>query len=966
MSKITDDYFEYYTKYTKEYGKNTCILMQIGSFYEMEMVKNETESIGNLIDVCELLNIQVTKKNKSISLVDRSNPYFAGFPKHSINKFLPILLENGYTVVLIDQDETEKTRGKKTRSVAGIYSPGIQPLDLEDKTYEGNNLTSILIESYIGEKCSYSIANINMSTNLFETYEGHSDNIESLLDEIYRILIRYNTKEILFNILTFGTETEYEYEYVCNYLDIIDKKIHIHWNCQPGKDYKEITKIDYQNAFFKKIYTSINFGLLDPIEYFGLEKMPITVLNCVLVLQFIARHDIKYTENFAIPVVINEYDHLVLEMNCLDQLNIVNNNEKDKISLFHILNKTKTSIGKRGLKRLLCKPFKDPLIINERFELAETLEKEINIDIVRDVLSEICDIDRLHRKMSIGCLHPYEFYNLHITYQVICDLNAILSSQSTQNSLLNQHCINSDIFKQFQEFILEYQKIFNMEELKKYNLNENVASSGNFFNKGNIKEIDDTESIIQEIESDVENIRKNLDELIPRNQNKGDWIKTSYTDQDGYFFTCTKIRCQALQKNCKEFNLSIKQTTNMCKISTDELRKLSNKLISNRDIFSKKIKIHYLEYLQNISKNSCMFKELSRFIEIFDITQSNILCKNTYNYCRPIVLDSKDSSIDCKDLRHPIIERVNNVTYYVPNDVVLDNENKGMILYALNSCGKSSLLRSIGLSIIMAQSGLYVPCKEMTIAPFDTIVTQVDLHDNLWKGNSSFVTEMIGLRKIIKMANPKTLVLSDELTKGTEVLSATAIFASSVIELLERGCKFVFTTHLQDVSKLQVIKKAKHLQVCHLSVIINDDQIIFERKLQPGPCSELYGLEIAKAVGIDSNVINRSFEIRNDILNTKRISATPKRSRYNTLKLLDKCEICGYNPSKSTDLPLDTHHIKFQCTADSNNFTGHYHKNSVCNLVCLCKSCHISVHNGNIIINGYIQSTNGVLLDYVR
>ena len=357
------------------------------------------------------------------------------------------------------------------------------------------------------------------------------------------------------------------------------------------------------------------------------------------------------------------------------------------------------------------------------------------------------------------------------------------------------------------------------------------------------------------------------------------------------------------------------------------------------------------------------FNKLSEYISTIDIIKSNICCKRLYKYCKPNLLESSDSCIIAKSIRHPIIERINTDFEYIPNDISLTKSNGGMILYALNSCGKSSLLRSIGLSLVMAQCGMYVPCSDFDYVPFDSIITQVDLYDNLWKAQSSFISEMIGLRRILSLANERCLVLSDELTKGTEVVSATSIFASSVLELIKKGCKFVFTTHLQDVAKLDIIKSCPQLSICHLSVDIKPDgTIYFERKLQSGPSSELYGLEVAKAVGIPDYLLDQAFQIRNTLTNNNTLS---KGSRYNKSKILSSCEICNYSPSNHTDIPLDTHHINFQCNADQNGFNDHFYKHSKFNLVCLCKNCHINVHKGLIYISGYKQTSNGKILDYI-
>jgi DNA mismatch repair protein MutS len=223
---------------------------------------------------------------------------------------------------------------------------------------------------------------------------------------------------------------------------------------------------------------------------------------------------------------------------------------------------------------------------------------------------------------------------------------------------------------------------------------------------------------------------------------------------------------------------------------------------------------------------------------------------------------------------------------------------------------------------------------------------------------------MIGLRKILKIADANTLVLSDELTKGTEAVSATSIFASAALELAKRNCKFIFTTHLTDVAKLDDIKDCKNIKISHLSVTFDDSQIIFERKLREGPCDELYGLEVAKAIGLDNLFIEAAFKIRNNLINKSYTVVASRRSRYNSKKILDVCEICNWKPTKKTDIPLDCHHIKFQCTANDQKFTGHYHKDALFNLVTLCKMCHIKVHNDQIVINGYKQTTGGVKLDF--
>lgn len=979
---ISDDYFAYYKQYTEEYGAHTCILMQIGSFYEMQAVRNETESIGNLEEVCSLLNILVTKKNKSIETVDRSNPLFAGFPKYAVSKFLPVLLEAGYTVVLIDQDSNASLSGKRKRYVAGIYSPSIQPLDIIDDgvNLDGNSLTSIMIEInsiVVGNKLSkpltvsYSVANVNMTTAVFELYEGgmsldKSMSYESVLDEIFRLILRYTSKEVNIWIREGPHVERFSKDFMIEYLNLYHTAVH--HNVLSNNEYKECAKIDYQNAFLQKIYKHINFGLLQPLEFFGLEKHQTAALNAVLTLQFIGKHDAKYTQAIGNPRMIQEYQHLVMEMNTLHQLAIINNGGGGNSSLFNIINKTHTAVGRRGLKALLCKPFKDAQTILSRYALSEGLstcmeEKQVNLE---RLLDHIGDFERYHRRLSLGILHPYELYHLMHTYNKIEQLAAEL--YISDNKDIIKFCLSQSAYQRLQQIQKQVQEKFNMNELKRYNLNEPNHSLGNFFNHGYCTELDEIDSNIQAIEGQVETLRSRLEQAISGN---GDWIKTVYTEQDGYSFSCTRIRGQLLAKGLttEEYGqLNIKQATNTCKISSKQLQKLSLDLVNARDLFSRRVKQQYLKFTSDLYQQySDLFDSLKSFVENIDISVSNTKCKRVYNYCLPEIDITADSAfIRATAMRHPIIERINTSTPYVPNDITLDAESRGMVLYALNSCGKSSLLRSIGLCTVLAQCGLYVPCSSFVFYPFSSIITQVELHDNLWKAQSSYVTEMVGLRKILQLASRDSLVLSDELTKGTEVISATAVFAAAVLELLRRQSKFVFTTHLQDVAKLPEIKSSPNLQICHLSVNVIDDNIIFERILKPGQCSELYGLEVAKAVGLPDDFMDKAFAIRNELIGNRGLSTNSKRSRYNAKKQLEACEICGYVPVKSTDIPLDTHHIKFQCTADANAFTGHYHKNAKFNLVCLCKSCHIDVHQEKITIRGYIQTSNGVKLDYTK
>jgi DNA mismatch repair protein MutS len=491
-----------------------------------------------------------------------------------------------------------------------------------------------------------------------------------------------------------------------------------------------------------------------------------------------------------------------------------------------------------------------------------------------------------------------------------------------------------------------------------------------------IQELDTIQNQIADIEKQMEDQRCKYNSKFDTNKNdKYDFVKLTYTDMEGYSFTCTKIRYQTLLQKMKNENddsytyFKIKQNNNVVKFSTDELIKLSHHLISNRELLNKKINIHYLNTLKNFYYQYYeLFTHLKVFIEKLDVVHSNFICKIKNNYIKPHVQNSTISFVEAIEIRHPIIEKLTSTTY-VTNDILLNSgantsngpDISGILLYGLNSCGKSTILRAIGVCVILAQAGLFVPCKSFTFSPFHTIISQVDSHDDMNKGVSSFINECIGIKKILQCSGKNTLCIADELTKGTEQNSGTSILASIILKLIENDTKFFFTSHLHTVPTIKEIKEQTKLQISHLSVLIKDNNIIFERKIKPDSGPTLYGLEVCSNILKDfPSFVDTAFKIRNQITNTKTTILSTKKSKYNTKKILDSCQICNNKEQ------LETHHIEFQCNTDEKGFVKnkHFHKNEIFNLACLCKECHDKITYNKIICYGYKDSINGKFLDW--
>ena len=289
----------------------------------------------------------------------------------------------------------------------------------------------------------------------------------------------------------------------------------------------------------------------------------------------------------------------------------------------------------------------------------------------------------------------------------------------------------------------------------------------------------------------------------------------------------------------------------------------------------------------------------------------------------------------------------------------MHNECNGLLLYGVNGSGKSSLSKAVGCNILLAQCGFFVPSKEFQYYPYKKIFTRINGDDNIFKGMSSFAVEMDELRSILKYSDDRSIVLGDEICKGTEETSALSIVSASIIRFCKNNVNFIMATHFHKLYNMECIQNIQNLKFMHLTISFDkeNETIIYGRKLEDGPGDNLYGIEIANYIINDESFIKDAKNIRTQILNVNNVILEDKTSNYNNKLFVDVCTICGDN---GITYPLDTHHIKEQ-----NEFEeGDFHKDKLSNLVVLCKKHHDEVHYGNLQINGYIDTVNGKKLDF--
>ena len=487
---LIDDYLEHQHNFEIKYGNNTIVLMEVGHFFEFYGIENDIENVGKVSIVGDLLNMTVTRKNKEIKEISRKNPLMAGFPNIALDRHVNYLIKNNYTVILIEQ-VTEPPNPK--REITKIISPSTY---IEDSiNVESNNCLSIYISK---EKCyktkkitniiGLSVIDFSIGKSFCYQINGNPNDKDYSYEETIRFIQTFNPREI---IVTYKDYNKQEINDIINKLEITN-------SCQLRQDllHNDIHKTNYQKQFLKKIF--INTGILNPIEYINLDKLHNTLISFMILLEFSYEHNENIIQKIEKPEIMENNKYLILENNAISQLNLINDNKQK--SLYNIIDYTSTSIGKRKLKENLLMPIYNCDILNKRYDNIEELSKKNDdvylFNILEQKLKGILDLERLHRKLTLNILNPFEFINLNNSYLKVLDLINYLDN-------LNSKLIpNEDIINKFDSYINEYNHDLILDDCN-FNLNEIKRS---IFRKGIFQEVDN-------LQNDI-NIARNYMEII--------------------------------------------------------------------------------------------------------------------------------------------------------------------------------------------------------------------------------------------------------------------------------------------------------------------------------------------------------------------------------------------------------------------------------------------------------------------
>ena len=729
------------------------------------------------------------------------------------------------------------------------------------------------------------------------------------------------------------------------------------------------------------------------------------IQSYTFLLNFVYEHNPHLTSKIEEPCFENRSDRMVLANHTLEQLNIIDGKEGggSNSSVFRLLNKCKTPMGARRFHYRLLHPSFNATTIQREYDITEyILKKEeecntgtktkknvnnvknINYTSWRSTLENIKDIEKLHRRIQMGKICPNSLYVLYTNLQIISDMYEEIKDDQT---LLKYLRVDSErITTICKELMLKMGSCFYIEKCRTIDsLDFDLSYQDCFVRPGVNKDLDSTYVMHEDGCSILEAIRAHCNDLIAIGEKKGgttkdvvkekEFVKKHETEKAGFSIQTTERRSKLLldqiskrvkardhmskleyhsispNKKTIDFDLStlqfVKAGSSAVTFVHEALSSVCASISETRNKIRDEIGLVFHKFVCELKEHQESFQTVVSFVTDIDLMQNQAHIARKYKYCKPLMVKDSDngsngSYVDAKDIRHCLIERINEDELYVTNDISLGINERGLLLYGTNAVGKTSMIRALGICIIMAQAGLYVPCSAFTYRPYRSIMTRILGNDNLFKGMSTFAVEMSELRVILKCADQNSLILGDELCSGTEIDSAISIFVAGLQKLHALESCFVFATHMHEIVDYEEIAQLDKLTTKHMAVTYDRarDMLIYDRKLRDGAGPSMYGLEVCKSLHLPDDFLKMANAIRVKYrakgAGTGDLSFKP--SHFNAHKVKGTCELCKKETGE------EVHHLQHQKEADVNDYIQHFHKNHRANLLTVCESCHLKMH----------------------
>lgn len=944
-TSIIKDYLDLTKKYKDEYGEKTLVLLQVGAFFEIYGLKTDDGTIfgSNIEEICSICELNLSnkqathkdaiyKKNK-VSTNHTYSVMMAGFKDYNYEKYVQKLLKHQYIVPVYIQ---EKTDTDIIRKLDTIYSPGTYiAVDKNDKI--SNNVVCVWMETFKRknkEFLVYGVSIIDIITGksyVFEHEVEYSMN-PTTFDELERIMTTFSPSEIILLSAMDKRDINTIFNFV-NAPNVITQCISL--------EHEKAVNCSKQKYIHHILGTFFGEDCIFRCKEFDNYAMA-TQSFCFL-LNFIQEHNYYLTQHIDFPLFNNHSKRMVLANHTLSQLNIIcdgqHSGEFGSVSSF--LNKCITPMGRRDFGYKMTNPIFDKEMLQSQYDNLEIFVNNQCVPEIRILLKSVKDLEKIVRLIVMKKAYPSHLYHI---YNCVFVIKNIISS--LHNHDIHDFDIEINNIIEFWEANLKVDVICNINSLTfdenfiKPKVSEKLDFLINEQRKNNI------------LYDEIHNYLNNLMRLTPKDRNT-EFVKKHETNKSESLIM-TKTRAKKLGTLVKDVEVQIcDRTFNLKEVyfksagsTNDEicfslLTEVLHKRLTLQDQITKEISIIYFDILDHICRDLLPeVRKMSTYLCNIDVLCNKAHVSQKYNYIKPQIQDHTHSFVKASNMRHCLIEQLINNTY-VPNDACMgiDGQN-GILLYGTNAVGKTSYIRAIGICIILAQCGMYVPCSEFVYNPYESIFSRILGNDNLFKGMSTFAVEISELRVILRMANANSLILGDEVCSGTETESALSIFMSALMRIHSQNSSFIFATHFHEILNYDEIESLTNMAIYHMHVYFDREKqtMTYERLLKPGAGTRNYGLEVCKSLYVDEDFMNQTYEIRNKYFPESRGALSYKPSSYNAKKLKGMCEMC------QKVISSEVHHKKQQKDANKDGFIDNLHKNHVSNLMNLCEKCHKMVH----------------------
>jgi len=789
-----------YLSIKREYA-DAILFYRMGDFYEMFFEDAEIAS--------KILEITLTSRNKK----DESPIPMCGVPARAVQGYMARLIEKGYKVAICDQVEDPATaKGLVKRDVVRVITPGMI-LENEFLDEKSNNYVLAIARSNETVGLSY----FDISTGAFRLAE--SEKIDAVVDESLRV----SPSEILFpeSAKTGRFFLPFIRTFQENSISFLDERTFDYHNCR------------------ERLLDQLKTRSLDG---FGCENLKAGIIAAGALLSYVRETQKQKVEHLSRIETYHLENYLWIDDISCRNLELLNNLRTGtrQGTLIGIIDRTVTAMGGRLLKRWLRYPLLDAVEIRSRLDAVEEGKENISVRRgVRESLKTVYDLERLGSKISMGHSNARDLVALKRSLNTLPD---IWSQLAQCKSELLQYNGNLD---DLQELAVLIEKSIREDAPP-------VINEGGMIKLGYSDELDTLIKISRDGKGWLASLEAKERETTGINS-----LKVSYNKVFGYYIEVSKTHSAAVPPSYVR-----KQTlVNAERYITDELKKFEHEVLGAEDRRSALEYEIFNQIRQAVVKQNRSIQEVAQFIARLDCLFSLAEVADQEDYCRPEI--NVDGMIFIEDGRHPVVEKMLVGERFVPNTIRMDDEeNQTLIITGPNMAGKSTVLRQVALLVLMAHMGSFIPATRASINITDRIFTRVGALDNLSQGQSTFMVEMEETANILNSSTAKSLVIMDEIGRGTSTFDGLSIawaVAEYLHDLKNHGVKTLFATHYHELTNLTATKqRAKNFNI---AVKEWNDEIIFLRKLVEGSTNRSYGIQVSRLAGIPEAVINRAKRI---------------------------------------------------------------------------------------------------------